>query len=284
MAVNDLSYTNINSTSLDLNDGTTYELVEIRGIYSPAFEPVFHDTPARRPSGVYVVHNELHRAIEIELVVNGSSLSALITNLKALWTHFYVDVREEASPALGTLTYTTFNSNQRAIACTPGKNDGKTDADQWWVSTRTATGKAIVTVRLDAPDPTFYDPSQNEETDTFNGTSNVTVSCTNSGESYAYPTILWGGVVTNGKVTDSYGDWCQMTDTVESGRTLTMVFNPQNKSFTLDTNAVWRDKREAGSQLVRIAPGTNDMTFVGEGAADAGSITVRWYDRYASIG
>ena len=278
MAANDLDHINSASTTLDLNDDTTYKLREIKGIYEPSSEPISTPVMARTPAGVYLVSNQVIRRIEVELLAYGSTLANAITAVRALTAQFHVDSRDGA---LGTLDYTSWNSNRRASKVTLAK-DG---LDIHWL--RAINGKAswaLVTARFEAPDATFYNPVQSSATGTnFNGATNVNVSCANAGDEPAYPTITWGAVATNPKVTDAYAKWFQYADTITAGQTVTNVFDPQSKSFTNDVEGDWAGKRESGSAMVRIKQGTNNLVMVGE-AGDAGSIAVTWYDRYSSHG
>jgi hypothetical protein len=280
MAAGDLTYTNSSSTALDLNDGSTYDLLDIRGIYGAASDAVIEPVARRTPAGVYYASNPGVRKIELDIWVYGATASALTTNLRALWSHFYVDVRDES---LGTLDFTALNSNRRCIKVIPDKNPD-IGVDTWWIPKTTAKSNAVVTVLLSAPDPTFYAPSQKTATGSFSGTSNVNVSCANAGDVDAYPTIVWEAAATNPKVTDAHSKWFQYEETITAGQTVTSIFEPQSKSFSNDTEGDWANYIAAASAMVVVKHGTNNLVFLGDDAGDDGDITVTWYDRYSSHG
>ena len=116
MAANDLSYTNHDSTSIDLNDGTTYwiETPGLMGIMTIPTEPVIAALPKKTPTGIYQASTLLERTIALPLVVKGASLSALITNVAAIYNVMWPDVRDNTP---GTLTYTSAAGNQWDIEC-----------------------------------------------------------------------------------------------------------------------------------------------------------------------
>jgi len=278
MAANALSHTNSASTSLNLNDGSTYKLREIRGIYELSSEPVSATTLSRTPAGVYLVSNQVVRVIEVELLAYGSTLANAVTAVRALAAQCNVDHRDGAE---GTLDYTSWNNNRRAIKVVLRKGGMEI---HWSRSINGKASWAIVTLTFDAQDANFYNPVQSSASATnFNGASNVNVSCVNNGDEPAYPTIVWGAVATNPKVTDAYGVWFQYADTITAGQTVTSVFEPSGKSFTNDVEGNWAGMRESGSAMVKVKPGTNNLVMVGE-AGDTGSIAVTWYDRYSSHG
>ena len=278
MAANDLTYTNSASTAINLH-GTTYKWRQLRGIYQPSFEPIFSEISAMTPAGVYETSKGVIRRIEVDVLIAGTSPSDLVTNVRTMMAALAVDMRDGA---LGTLAYTAPNSNARSIKVTPISKD----ADQWITAGTGHKAHALITLAFDAPDPTFYNPSVQTANGAFNGTNNVNVSCANAGDIDAYPEIVWAGIVTNGKVTDAYANYFQMTDTVGVGETLTMDFNPDPREldFTHSVDGSWYDKQNSASKLVVVKRGTNNLVFLGGGAGDNGAITVNWYNRYSAHG
>lgn len=279
MAVNDLTYVNSASTSTNLNDGSTYDLREIRGIYRLAAEPVLTPLTAAMPAAAYEAHNAAVRRIEVDLRVYGATLSALMTNLRVLRARMYVDIKARA---FGTLTYTSFNSNVRAAKVVP--ISAQTDVEQWIRNGTAKPGWALVTLLFDAPDPTFYDPTPVVYNGALAGVASVNISCVNSGDADAYPSILWTNQATTPKVADANGDWCRFADSLADGDSLTANFDPLSKSFLEDDGTNWRDQREAGSALVVVPPGTANMVFTGYNAADDATIAVTVYSRYSGHG
>jgi hypothetical protein len=275
MAAHDMTYTNSASTSIDLH-AATYRWRQIRGITQPSYTPIIREISASTPPGVYVTSNGVIRRIEIDIKVMGATPSAVTTNLRTLQAALAVDMRDGR---LGTLAYTAANAVSRSIKVTPVP----ADVEQWVVSGAANPATALMTLLFDAPGATFYDPVAKQATGTFNGTTNVNVSCASSGDVDAYPTITWEDVVTAGKVTDAYGHWFKMTSDVALGETLIINMDPQELSIELDAVDKY-DYQDSASRLVVVKYGTNNLVFVGADAGDDGGITVDWYDRYSSHG
>ena len=286
MAANDLSHTNSAASSLDLNDGIVYALLEgsPRGIFGVPYDLVTADTPMRRPRGILLGAQPRARAIEIDIMVKGATRSALATNLRALRAHFAVDARDGA---MGTLDYTADNTNQRIYKVTPWIGDAQ-DANSWLRSGASTRGWAIVTISLYALDPTCYDPSAVTPSGALSGTSSVNISCANAGDEDAWISSIvigaGGTVATNLKITDAYGTWLEFVDTVEAAETLTLVLDPQNLSFTHSVDGDWTNKRKTGSAIPVIKHGTNNLVVKGDDAGDDAAVAISFCSTYSGHG
>lgn len=273
MAIHDCSITNHESTTIDLNDGSSYQLRTLEGIYTAEVEAVFSHLPATPPAGVILYNNWQRRIIRVEVGVdlNGVSYSDRATNAAAITDALVADSRDHE---LTIFKYTSPSSTELWIDCVLYRATEVEDS---------LGNPSAVIFDLLCPDPSFYAATATEYTgNNFSGTSTVEVATTNAGSMPAYPTITYGGTVTNPKVTDGRSRWFQFSDTVESGETLTADFTPYDKSFTHSVDGTWRDKRAVGSRLVQVDPGTSSLDFVGEDAADDGAITVSFRACYPS--
>jgi hypothetical protein len=284
MAIWDCRYVNGQSASVDLNGGS-YRLVSPgpRGIYSLAGEPHLVATLRRLPPSLYLAHKYQPREIVAPIRVVGSSWSNLATRLKALWDVFYVDVRDGT---LGTWTYTAPNGVERSIGCALAKG---VDADEWYVAGANDPANAILNIPLVCPDPTFYDPTPVVAGGAFSGTSSVSISCANAGDTDAYAALVYttdsAHTLVNPQVTDAYGNAIAMRATVAVSTSLHLVLDPNRLSMTDSDGANWFGRRSVTStHLALIKPGTHDLVFTAENADANAAITVSFHSRYAAHG
>ena len=276
------TYTNHNGEIIELSGGAWFclqEGAEPNGIYGVPTEPVFASIPRKVPVGVYQANNMIRRRIELPLLAYGCDRGELITRFKALWDVLYVDIRDDYQ---GVFAYTAWNLVEKRILCAAlGESNG---IDTWLSAAARRESGAEFMVILDCADPTFYYPTENEETGNFAGAGNVNIACTNAGNTDGYPTILWeaddGNTIENPQVTDAHGNVLQIENTIAIGQGVTIVADPQNISITYDLGpADWFGQRSSGSEMPLVAPGTNNLVFTNDNAAATGSITVNWYDR-----
>jgi len=282
-----ITYTNSLGTPLDLDDGTTYTLEMIRGIYQPPSEPVYTTIPRKLPVGIYQVHNMAVRRIGVDLVVKAASPSALLTAVKALYAHIYIDIRDEAK---GTLDYTDIDSVRLLCKAVPDSIPSDTDTvADWFIPGSTGSGMARVTIDLLAPDPTFYVASSTAVNGSFNGVVQVNLSCINVGNENAYPTITLDADTANPiedpVITDVYGNTLTIEETIDAGETLTLALDPSELAFTYTGAPVnWFGKRASGSQLVSVKYGTNNLAFTAANVAADGDISIQFNSRYGMFG
>lgn len=279
---NDLTHTNDDSTTLDLADGDTYRLVEIRGVRNNPGELAKSDSVYRRPAIAYEAVNPISRNIEIDLLVLGTLGTNIETRLRALRSHFNVDRRAGST---GVLSYTDFEDKTMLIDVIPWFDD-PADVGSWLIPGVSGDGWGFITIRLLAPDSTFYASSWVSDSDTFNGTTPVNLSIANAGDEDAYYDIDVGGVVTaDWTIEDSYGNVLTFVTGLGGGETLDAYVHPDRKQrvFTGPGGADWRGQLGSGSRLLFAAPGTNNLTFTGGNAGDSGSIAARIHSRYSSM-
>lgn len=281
MAANDLSFTNSALTNLNLNDGSTYKLRAIRGIYNVPAKPVTTPMSTKAPVAQFQVYNREVRVIECDLTVYGSSYSAVCTNVKALAAHFAVDVRNDGR---GYLIYTSWTGNARVIRAVL---ENGSDVDEWIAAASKAT--ALITLKFLCPDPTFYNGTAVVGSGSFNGSTPVNVSCANTGDLDGYLTITYTGTATatvKPKVTDAYGNFVEIEDTISNGDVLVMVLDPTALSITYTASGGsatnWFGKRSADSTMVYAKYGTNNLVF----SATSGTATIAtaFYPRHSTHG
>ncbi|MFA4972539.1 MAG: hypothetical protein WC683_07980 [bacterium] len=281
MAANDLSYTNSASTVLNLNDGSTYKLRAIRGIYNDTAKPVSVQVATKTPPEQFQAYNRTARTFEADLLVYGSSYSNVVTNLAALGAHFAVDARGDG---LGTLTYTSWANNQRSIRC----GLAEPFDDSKWIPAATKAWTEV-TLKFYAPDPTFWNPTAVTGASAFNGATPVNLSCANTGNLNGYLTLTYTGTATatvNPKVTDAYGHWVELEGTVSNGDVVVMVLDPSAISvlYTPSGGSAtnWWGKRSATSTMVYAKYGTNNLVF----SATSGTATIAttFYPRHSQHG
>lgn len=282
MAANDLSHTNHDSTTLDLNDGTIYRLSEIRGIRGSPGQIVTSEVAFVTPVARYEGFNPDRRIIEMDIVVRGILGTNLDTRIGALYAHFWPDQRDDE---LGVLTYTNMEGTQRALEVAPPAGESAPDAE-WFVPGLVGTSTVVVTIALEGMEPSLYSPSWVSDTGNFNGTNDVNISMANAGDVDGYLHIAIGGPVTaDWSITDAYSNALTFADDVDGGETLTMYLHKQEKLFfiTHSVDGDWRGQRSSASVMPVAKYGTNNITFKGGDAGDNGAITCKHYPRYSTF-
>ena len=278
---NELTYTNAATTSLNLNDGTKYRLVQPpSGIYQPMGEPVLQDVPVGLPPSIYMGHLFKPRTISVSLIVHGTSASDLITNVRALAAHFWPDLR---AGYRGILAYTSWNGMARAIRAVL---DPSTDFDGWVAKASTGKGTVRIDLVFQCPDPTWYNATAVTPSGAFNGAAAVNISCANAGDCDSWPTITYtatGGTATvNPKVTDAYGRVWDIARTIAATKVAVLTFDPNAISIVYDGSTDWYGYETAASQLIKVKYGTNNLTFTAT-SGDA-AIAISFYSRYSTAG
>jgi len=282
VAANDLSYTNHDTTTLDLNDGTTYQLLEIRGLRGYPGQIVTSETPYITPVAKYEGYNPEARTIEIDLLVYGTLGTDLDTNIGALYAHFVPDARDDE---MGVLTYTNWEGTQLAVEIAP-PNMAAAPIGEWLVPGLVGRGWARVTLALVSQESTWYDPNWVSDTDNFNGTNPVTLTLNNNGDMDAYLHITIGATVSaDWTIADAYGNTMTFVDDVDGAQTLTMYLHKEEKLYYI-TNSVdgtWRGKLGTASRMCVGPYGNNNLTFTGGDAGDNGAITAKLYPRWSTF-
>ena len=293
MAVGDLYHTNNAGETLNLNDELYFFLQAIRGIYHDPHENITQDIPYRVPRSILLANNPLARQIEVDLLVRRHAMPGVISARRRLVKHFHRDARDTA---MGTLDYTApsevavgelfvgTEGVRRIIDVFPVSDTE--DAREWTFVDFEAQSIPWITLTLTfvAPIPWFYDYVQTILTANLNGTANVAMSCPNPGDEDVYPEIVFHGQATNVRVTDGYGNWTELTQTITAGQWMRAIFDPNESSFTRDNGAAWWNYRAAGSIEVMVRSGTHNLVFRGGNAGDNALVDVRYRPAYASHG
>lgn len=277
MTAGDITYTNSDSTLLNLNDGTTYDLVDIPGIFGWEVETVLVTTPRNMPPAIYVSSNPKSKDLKLFILAKGATASACQTNVHALQNHFWVDVHNKSQ---GTLAYTALNTSALSA-----KLALKTFIEgTYQFGQLAAYCQCLCEVTFGQADPTWYGAVINAAS-AFNGSTPVNVSIANTGNCDSSLTITYTGTATatvNPQVTDDYGHVLKIEDTIPDTKVLIMDLDPESLSITYDGSTNWYGKRSTASQLVVAKPGTHNLVFV----ADSGTavIAVTCYPRHSAHG
>jgi len=281
MTANALSYTNHNSATLNLNDGSTYKLRDTpQGIYTLVGSPLLQNIPVSLPPAMYDGHLYKPRIITIPLYVFGATASALTSNIRALAAELWPDLRGRER---GTLAYTSWDGVARSIRAVL---DPQTDFKS---IVAMSVGKAMATIDLKfiCPDPTFYDAASATASGAFSGDTPVNIACANAGDVDAYPVITYtqpgAGTTVNPQVTDAYGHVWKVEKTIETSKVLVLTFDPQALSMTYDGSTDWLGYESTDSRLIVCKYGTNNLTFVCDAGGDA-AISISFYSRYSTHG
>ena len=135
-------------------------------------------------------------------------------------------------------------------------------------------------VQVQAMDPFLYNPTQQSESDNFNGATPVDIALTNNGHMGAYPTIVISGAVTNPKLTlVSTSEVIEFTTTVGAGSHIDI----DTQEGTIHLNDVDMDPLTLTkpSVLFSIPRGAQILRLTcTSGTSQA---TVTWYDRFLGI-
>lgn len=189
------------------------------------------------------------------------------------------------------LACTRFDNTVRQIDCFV---DGALDFPQ---SNRTA-GSQMVIVPLLAPNPTFYDPTQQTTTASMSS-GTATPSITAAGYSADdWPVIEVTGPVTNFSMTHQpAGDIITITGTIPGGETWRFDLRPGYKTLVRTSDSANRMNYVVTSTLrafstMRLlsekvctlyAQTANFFTCTGTSCTGATSVSVKWYKRYLSL-
>ena len=282
--MNDLSYTNSDAQTLNLNDGTIYKLMALRGIWGVPTEARNAKVPMIVPPVKFLYHVPGARTITAQVLVSGTTIGALQTNINTLWDVLWTDMyRKDADTAvrLGTLAYTAFNSKRRAAKVTPlGWSD---DQITWLVRTPGQAAKAVVTLGFSMPSTVcFYDPSGVSISGNFVGVTPVNIAYTSSGNVIAYPVITIAGAVTDPSVAIG-GQTLSFTGTIDAGKSVVITCDPQNFSVVHSADGNWFPYHDVGSTIPYILPPGGNATIV-SAAGSTSLVTIAWNDNYATQG
>ena len=283
--MNDCWHTNSAGSVINLNDRTRYSLRDITGLFHLPGAAILTDVPLKTPRAIYQGQNPSMRTCDLVLTVHGRTTEDAFDNMRLLYAHFWVDARDDE---LGTLRYIAMNGVDRWTYVTPPQGDDPL-LDQWWIARSVARAGIELSIRLIAPDPTWYAPTAVSSFGAFVGVGAIPVLCTNPGDVAAWTIINLDPAFTQTTtplIVDNYAHSLQFTGTITPPRDLTCNLNPQRGqlSIELDDGTNWLGLRYSGSQLIQARPGAHNITFTGGNAGDDGMITVSFYPRYSSHG
>ena len=274
-----LTFTDADSNITDLNDGTKFKLVGMRGAGIP---PLIHETvktPSRR--GEQYIRTVLEpRFLIIELAVIGTSYSDRQTQRRTLITKLNPKVGE------GILTWTPVSGGTiYAIDCfvERGLGFGKHRSDTL----------EFVAISFRCPDPAWYGAA--EQSTAFAITGGLQIAMTipmsisalaeskvinNTGDLATFPTITIPGAFTNPKITNvTTGKVIHFSGlTVTGGEEFVIDMDAQTAK--VDGVSVM-DKRTSTSEAWALEPGNDTVKF--ETSTVQATATVAWFVRYLGV-
>lgn len=279
-------------TTHTLSGGSTTNFVQMTGVGVP---PVQRNIEPPLNTNVYQDRGfKLEpRRIDLTIFLSESSASAADTTRDTIASIF-----EPTQNALN-LKITRQDTSVRQIDV---YLDGQID---YPVSIDDRTGELTqkITVPLLAPDPVFYDPTQQTETvDLSSGSGNATISATGL-TWYDYPVIEVDGPITSLNINPSAFSAANLSfsgNTIASGRTYTIDLRPDFKTITDDLSANKLSELQVSSRnnmhgMLRVhskkflaaygsgAPSSTVIAFSGSSTTGATEARVLYYKRYLSL-
>lgn len=279
-------------TSHTLSGGTTTNFIEMRGVGLPVVQRNIE------PSLITNAHQDRGfrlepRRIDLTLYISESSASTADSTRDTLASIF----EPTANPL--NLKITRQDSSVRQIdVFLDGPVDFPVSIEERWGE---LTQK--ITIPLIAPDPIFYDPTQQTETvDLSAGSGNATISA--SGLTwYDYPVIEVDGPITNLGINPNAFSSANLSffgSTISSGRTYTIDLRPDYKTVTDDLSAnkiseLTSNSIEAMHGMLRIhsekflaaygasSPSSTVIAFSGSSTDANTEARVIYYKRYLSL-
>lgn len=135
-------------------------------------------------------------------------------------------------------------------------------------------------VQVLAVDPFWYDPSQNSESDNFNGATPVNIACNNVGHIRAYPVITVAGAVEDAKLElVSTGEVIEFDYNLTAGHHLDI--DCAEGTINYDDSAMDPLKLTKASVLFYIPRGAQTIRLTC--SSGVSQVTVSWYSRFQGL-
>lgn len=271
---------------LAFGQGTPYRLRKIRW-YRRSTAILTSNLPLYH-GGIPGSSFESPRTVDLDMMVEASTASELVTRLDALFAAFQPSITAELPLVFGLP-----GQSNRRIVCRPRAGDSELDPSDW------ASKSEEVALRLEASDPAIYADSES--------TLELTPYASSGGLSYpvTYPKVYPGGGSGGGSVAANAGDWeTWPTITIDGPSTGTMnLVSVENVTtgLTLALTANGGVAMSAGQQLIiemhprsiafstgasrygkhsgdfwPLQPGNNELRFRATGTTTAAKATVAW--------
>jgi len=137
-------------------------------------------------------------------------------------------------------------------------------------------------VRFLALDPFWFNPTQQSESDNFDGVTPVDIAVTNNGQMGAYPTIIFATASENPKVElVSTGEYIEFDSyTVPGGENLTVDLWAGTVKLDAGTDKISELKK--ASTLFDIPRGAQTLRLTAA-AGTTSLCTITWYDRFLGV-
>ena len=226
--------------------------------------------------GLPTQHRQLHRGmkfrprvVQLALWDRRASASAQESRQVALLAALNPDKGE------GTLKIVLNDGTIRYLDCyvQEGPDFASSDRPRWG-------GSQFYTVRFVALDPFLYDPDQKSVSGNFNGSVEVELTATNSGDMGTYPTITIAGEVQSPRIELDTGEYLYFPSyTVPAGGQVTIDCQEGTVTLADGTNGI--SELASGSTFFYIPRGSHTLTLTC--TSGTSQVTVAWYDRYLGI-
>ena len=281
------TYTNHDGVEINLNDGNVCRFAPEglpRGIFNPRFESLDIEVPSNLPAAAFQTILMLPRTIEMELWYVGRPVE-ILSYAGYIVNSFWADLRDAER---GVFRHTVENLVDRSIKCSVA-NLG--DLANLLSRFQNVPTRAVMPLAFFCQDPTFYGATVTPTPSAFNDGTPVLISCANAGSAYSYPRITYTGIVEDPQVTDLDGRiWTLEKHTTHANDVIVMNLDPLELSVLYTPNGGAETSianlRSSSSRLVRVAPGTENLTFVSADGTPSGNATigVEFESRYPAHG
>jgi len=226
--------------------------------------------------GIPSQHKQLHRGLKFRPRVVQLSIWDFRTSTAAQDTrHQTLLTALNADRGEGIFKVVLDDGTERRIGCyvSQGPDFDSAGRRDWFQS---------YLLRLLARDPFFYDPTQNSESDAFNGAVPVDLAVTNSGHIGAYPTISIAVGAENPKIElVTTGEYIEFDSyTVPGGGPLNVDCWAGTATLVDGTDVMGEMSKQ--STLFYLPRGNSTLRLTAAAGA-AELVTVKWYDRFLGI-
>ena len=273
-----VTYTNSATTSLSLNDHSSYDVVGIEGLWFLQTEAQEASIPRKTPPALHQVSDWSGGDLVVSVWLHATDDGHAAYLATELLEHFAIDSADDEQGVLDVTIDGDAGTVRRQITCVL---NGKVEVE------KLQGVPAIVHLPLRASNPSWYAGSDTTVNSALNGTTPVNVSCV-GGTADSFPTITitttGDHVCLNLKITDAYSNWLELEDTMAISKALVLILEPGALSFLYDGSTNWYGKRKTGSQLIVVKRGTHNLVFECDTADSLATISVVYRKRYTVHG
>jgi len=268
-----VTYKNGAAAALALNDHADYDVVGIEGLLFVETTAQEATIPRKTPPALYQVNNRTGADLVVSVWLHASTDGEANDLAYALIEYFLVDAMADTQGVLSVTIDNTATTVTKEITCILS---GKIEVEEL------QGVPAIIHLPLRASNPTWYAAANTTVNSALNGTTPVNVECV-GGKADSFPTITITATsdheVENLKITDADGYWMELEATMAIEKVLVLTLVPGSLSFLYDGTTNWYGYRKAGSQLITVKRGTNNLVFDCDTADSLATIAVVYRKR-----